>query len=266
MRIKKMNPKVRLQLITEIALHLQSEYNTSGINILLSEYGIDTMDVSIVNSKRVYVIDMLKSQPDDVIINIGKDLELNMPEIKTSQSAETNLNQNKKIFISHSSNDKLLVEQVIEILEAIGVPSDRIFCTSFEGYGIGLGADFLDTIKKELNNEVLVLFILSFHFYQSPVSLCEMGATWVKTNEHIPILIPPFNYSDIKGVIPTTQGMKINEKAKFNSLKEKVESFLSFTHRNISTWERKRDNILKEIKTILKKDVNKPNELTKTKE
>lgn len=160
----------------------------------------------------------------------------------------------KKVFISHSSKDIDIVEKVIDILEAIGVPSNRIFCTSFEGYGVKLGQDFLDSIKAELNADDLVLFILSKNFYASPVCLCEMGAAWVRTNQHIPILIPPFDYSDVKGVIPTIHGMKINEKNKMNSLKEHIEIFLGLGPINISNWERKRDNVLKQIKEILEKN------------
>lgn len=167
---------------------------------------------------------------------------------------ELKLENKRKIFISHSSLDFKIVEQVIELLEGFGTPSDRIFCSSFEGYNIGLGDDFLETIKRELNQDVLVLFILSPNFYNSPMSLCEMGATWVKTNEHIPILIPPFEYEDVKGVIPYSQGMKVNDKLKINSLKEKIENFLPLKPKNFSAWERKRDLILKNIKVIIDDD------------
>lgn len=157
----------------------------------------------------------------------------------------------QKIFISHSSLDAKMVEKVIDILEAVGVPSNRIFCSSFEGYGVKLGSDFLEVIKNELDSNVMVLFILSSNFYSSIVSLCEMGATWVKTNQHIPILIPPFDYGDIKGVIPTTHGMKINEKDKLNSLKDSVIEFIGLEQVNSSVWERRRDNILKDIKKLI---------------
>lgn len=247
-----MNPTERLKIVTEIALKLQADYNTSDINILLSGYGIETKDVSSVSSKRQYVIDLIKTQPNDTIINIANDLEIETGELSKSQNKEkVKVNMDKKIFVSHSSKDVDIVEKVIDILEAIGVPSEQIFCSSFDGYGVKLGDDFLETIKTELNSNVLVLFILSSNFYSSVVSLCEMGATWVKTNEHVPILIPPFEYSEIKGVIPTTHGMKINEKQKFNLLKEKVEKFMGINQTNFSAWERKRDNILKEIKSTL---------------
>jgi hypothetical protein len=258
-----MNPTKRLNIITEIALKLQADYNTSGINILLSGYGIETQNVYSVYSKRQYAIDLLKSQPNDIIISIANDLNIDtgLPsEDKKQRELKTSVNVKKKIFISHSSIDVDIVEKIIDTLEAIGVPSEQIFCSSFEGYGVKLGADFLETIKKELNSDVLVLFVLSSNFYSSVVSLCEMGATWVKTNEHIPILIPPFDYSEIKGVIPTTHGMKINEKPKFNSLKEKVESFMGLKQSNFSAWERKRDNILKGIKTLLDSRDKNPKE------
>ncbi|MFA7222788.1 MAG: toll/interleukin-1 receptor domain-containing protein [Bacilli bacterium] len=158
----------------------------------------------------------------------------------------------KRVFISHSSLDKKFVEKIIDTLEVIGVSSENIFCSSFEGYGVELGANFLDVIKEELSGNVLVIFILSTNFYSSIVSICEMGATWVKTNQHIPILIPPFDYKDIEGVIPNTHGMKINERDKFNSLKERVEIFFELKTIKENIWERKRDKIINEIDELLK--------------
>lgn len=248
-----MNPAERIQIITNISLCLQAEYNTTEINIFLGGYNIDTENVSIVNSKRSYVIDLLKSQPNELIIQIANDLGLQTPKqmkMQVNNKKPMELGY-EKIFISHSSLDIPVVEKVIDLLEAIGVPSNKIFCSSFEGYGIKLGSDFLEVIKNQLDNNVLVLFILSSNFYSSVISLCEMGATWLKTNKHIPILIPPFEYHDIKGVIPTTQGMKINEKDKLNSLKDIVVEFFGIETPNTSVWERKRDNLLKEVKKIL---------------
>lgn len=156
-----------------------------------------------------------------------------------------------KIFISHSNLDSKYVERIIDLLETIGLPSEKIFCSSFEGYGVKLGTDFLSYLKNELNNEILVIFVLSTNFYNSTICLCEMGATWIKTNMHIPILIPPFEYSDVKGVIPTIHGMKIDEKERYNSLKDIIEKEFGILPINQSIWERKRDNHLKQIKEII---------------
>ncbi|WP_040282732.1 toll/interleukin-1 receptor domain-containing protein [Psychroserpens damuponensis] len=188
------------------------------------------------------------------VVEYYQDIVIENPEIKM-----------KEIFISHSSLDAKYVEKIIDILEIIGVPSEKIFCSSFEGYGVRLGNDFLQDIRKRLNSQVLVVFVLSENFYSSVVSLCEMGATWVKTNSHIPVLIPPFDYKDVKGVIPTTNGMKINEKPKYNSLKTIVEEFLDLEPINNSVWERKRDNLLKELKLLLENTSNSNEQVANTK-
>ena len=154
----------------------------------------------------------------------------------------------RRVFISHSSEDKAFVEELIDLLELIGLTDKSIFCTSFPGYGIDPGENFLDAIKNKLKSDTIVLFVLTKNFYASPVCLCEMGATWILTKEHIPIIVPPFNFADIQGVIPLTQGFKINDKLKINLLQKKIESVFGLSKTlEPSVWERKRDRIVERI-------------------
>jgi hypothetical protein len=158
----------------------------------------------------------------------------------------------KKIFISHSSKDSDIVEELINVLETIGLKSSSIFCTSFGEYGISLGENFLERIKNELSENDLVLFLISDNFYSSPVCLCEMGATWVQSKVHIPILVPPFKFEQIKGVIPLSQGIYIDNSKDLNLLKENIEESFSIDNKmKFSSWERKRDRILERIKIII---------------
>lgn len=158
----------------------------------------------------------------------------------------------RKIFISHATKDKEIVEEIIDLLETIGINPTQIFCSSFEGYGIPLGNNFLDTIKEELSAEVLVLFVLTKNFYESKVCLCEMGAAWALSKAHIPIVVPPLSYSDIQGVIPLTQGLLINDIPKLNSLKEKLEKDFSIEQNiALNNWERKRDRFLANIQRMI---------------
>lgn len=157
-----------------------------------------------------------------------------------------------KVFISHASKDGPIIEELIDLLETIGLDSTQIFCTSFEGYGIDLGENFLEAIKSELSGESLVLFVLTENFYNSPICMCELGATWVLSKEHIPVVVPPLNYDEIKGTLPLTQGFKINEPLKLNSFKNKIEeTFAIVQPLNFSTWERKRDRICGRLDKII---------------
>ena len=154
-----------------------------------------------------------------------------------------------RVFISHAAADFEIVEELVELLEIVGLTHEQIFCTSFAGYGIELGDDFLDAIRSELlNADALVLFVLTQRFYASPVCLCEMGATWVLAKEHIPVLVPPFEFDNIKGVIPLTQGFKINDPFKLNLFKQKIETVFGITSElPHAAWERKRDRVLDRI-------------------
>ncbi len=172
----------------------------------------------------------------------------------------------KKIFISHSSIDSPIVGELINLIESVGIKPDQIFCSSFEGYGFELGEDFLERLKKELNEEILAFFILTPKFYKSPMSLCEMGAIWIKTNKHIPILIPPFDFKDINGVFPVSQGMKINDKNKLNSLKETLENDFSLTPLKTTIWEKKRDKFLTDINIIIELQIKNSNNEAMAKE
>lgn len=154
-----------------------------------------------------------------------------------------------RVFISHASADAPLVEELVDLLEIMGVRHHQIFCSSFAGYGIDLGDDFLDALRAQLlNRNALVLFVLTKRFYASATSLCEMGATWVLAKEHIPILVPPFDFDDVKGVIPLTQGFRLNDALKLNLFKTKIESTFGIESGLAHVaWERKRDRVLDRI-------------------
>jgi hypothetical protein len=153
-----------------------------------------------------------------------------------------------RIFISHSSKDIGIVEEIVDLLGIVGVAPQQIFCSSLPGYSIEFGQDFLQRIKDELNSNVLVIFVLSHSFYSSPVSLCEMGAVWVQTRQHIPIVVPPLGYDEVRGVIPLTQGFKVNEPLRWNLFKEQLEGLFACKNTaSASVWERKRDKAINAI-------------------
>ena len=172
----------------------------------------------------------------------------------------------RKLFISHAAADIGFVEKVVDILKVIGVQREFIFCSSFEGYGVGLGENFLERIKNEIDEDVLMVYILSNEYYDNAKRICEMGATWVKTNHHIPILIPPFDYNDMGRIIPAINGMKIYERAKYEALKKIIEGFFHLKPIGSTNWEVNRDRIINEIDQIIITNSSIKNRAKKIKE
>lgn len=254
-------------------------YEVESITIMESEkdiaeyeqkakYEVDKENQGLINSgiiglgyygdpKEFAFDNYLKNVTDNFILHPHGGLRRNATTNKVKVGNTSNLlnsqnNTPKKIFISHATADKEIVELLIDLLEDIGLKSSQIFCSSFEGYGIPLGEDFLDKIKKELTSDVLVLFVITKNFYNSKVCLCEMGAAWALSKGHIPIVVPPLSYKDIDGVIPLTQGLIINEVQKLNSLKEKLELDFKIQEKiSVNTWERKRKKFIEKIETLI---------------
>lgn len=163
----------------------------------------------------------------------------------------------EKIFISHATLDKDYVELVIQLLNDMGVPKDneKIFCSSFEGYGIPLGEKIFDYLKNQFNQNILVIFMLSKNYYNSVPCLNEMGATWITSRAYHSILLPHFDFKNITGAIdPTKICFRINDSEKLNSFKDMILSSFNLTQINGSIWERDRKRFLDQIEKLERRD------------
>ena len=99
----------------------------------------------------------------------------------------------RRIFISHSSNDKKLVEAFVEkILRlGIGVSIDDIFCTSIETMGIKNGDDMRSHIRQNILGCDLVLLMISCSYIKSSICLNEMGAIWCTPIPNVNVFVCP---------------------------------------------------------------------------
>ncbi len=192
----------------------------------------------------------------DEIISVLKILENRKPEQQIVESDDEPIVY-EKIFISHASKDKDYVEQLIQLLNDIGISKNRnsIFCSSFEGYNIPIGEKIYDYIKKQFDKKTLVIFILSKNYYDSVACLNEMGATWVKSLKHISILLPDFNFSNIEGAIdPTEISFKFDNVERFNSLKDDMTKWFKLNKIDGSIWERDRKKFFDNINNLVRRD------------
>lgn len=113
----------KLALIDKVARELQSRFSYSDIDIFLAEFGVKTAPVSA-NSKWVYSKAALQGHPDETILRIAAELELQQG---TSSIADATPPKNWqgtdlfRLFISHISKDKLKATRLKECLAAYGI-------------------------------------------------------------------------------------------------------------------------------------------------
>ena len=168
---------------------------------------------------------------------------------KYEKESYTVKEEDRKIFISHSTSDIAYVGKLVELLEFIGLRSrNELFCSSLSGYDIPSGKNIYDYLRNQFDKELFVILLLSKNYYNSPACLNEMGATWVKALDHYAILVPDFEYSSIKGAINASEVcFRINDKFRINELKERVIDFFKLGDIENNRWEERRDSIINDI-------------------
>lgn len=161
---------------------------------------------------------------------------------------------NKKIFISHAEKDEELVYQLVTLLGQMGVSisDESIFCSSVKGIGVPVGEDFLDYIRNEFNDNIIVLFVMTKTFFERPACLCEVGAAWVKCTEHIPLIVPPINYGDVKGLInKNIKGIVLDKSDELDEFKDSIIKKLGLRDINSTQWNVAKKTFLTSINSFI---------------
>lgn len=125
-----------------------------------------------------------------------------------------------KIFISHSSEDKELVLMFVNLLtQSFHIDNNEIFCTSMDN-ALKVGEDFIVSIKENLKESEIVLFLITPNYISSKFCIMEMGAAWAFKNNIVPIIVPPLDYNVLNDTpMKTIQGMILNDEQEiFNRL------------------------------------------------
>lgn len=160
-----------------------------------------------------------------------------------------------KVFISHSGEDIAFVNELVKLLEFLGVDTpQKLLCSSIKGYQIPTSEDFAEYILKQFYDYNLFVIIVHSHYYSSPYSLNEMGAAWVLKTDCFSFLVKGFEYNDMEGVINQRAiSVKVDVDdagARLNELKNKLVSLFKPQGVNESRWETLRDEFLEKVNTL----------------
>jgi len=145
-----------------------------------------------------------------------------MPEIENQNSVPDT------IFISHASNDRGYVKELVNLLTPLNVPN--IICSSLHGYHIPNDVDIYEYLAQNLNRKGRVVFLLSKNYYDSAACLNEMGACWILNKNYTTILTPNFEFEEITGAVnPNQMSFKINDEDRLCEFIEDLKSEFNTT-------------------------------------
>jgi len=156
------------------------------------------------------------------------------------------------VFISHSSEDKVLVESFVHNIIVLGlkIPEEKIFCTSIQGMKIKTGEDFVRKIKANLISSRLVFLIITENYKNSEICMNEMGAAWILEKPTLTLIHDQISYSEVGFLHITENIARINSPEDLDNLKVRVELELELNQVNADIWNKHKARFLSEITNL----------------
>lgn len=151
----------------------------------------------------------------------------------------------KKIFISHSSKDKDIIEKFTDyILQlGIGLKPEDIFCTSIEEMGIKNGKDIRHYIRENVQTADFSFLMISKNYKQSEICLNEMGAVWATDNQVRYYILPDVDFKEIGWLCDAYKADKLCDSVVLDTLQEELTDFYGLSRRG-AIWSRHRQNFI----------------------
>lgn len=147
----------------------------------------------------------------------------------------------KKIFISHSSKDKQIVDIFVDKLLHLGLqidPNDVAY-TSREETGVGTGEDIRKFIKENISTCDFVFFMISENYKKSEICLNEMGAAWATDRTVIPLVFPNLSFDSIGWLYNVRKGLLLNDPDALDSIFDDITDIRVRNGTEIRIWFRR---------------------------
>lgn len=151
----------------------------------------------------------------------------------------------KRIFISHSSRDKDIMEKFTDyILQlGIGLSHEDIFCTSIEEMGIKNGDDIRHHIRENIKSADFSFLMISKNYKESEICLNEMGAVWAADNRVRYYILPDVDFREIGWLCDTYKAEKLYDSIVLDALERDLTDFYQLPSKGV-IWSRHRQNFM----------------------
>jgi uncharacterized protein DUF4062/TIR domain-containing protein len=111
----------------------------------------------------------------------------------------------QRIFISHATADRPLVDNIIDFMVFAGVPENAIYYSAQRSTGTPTGMAFVEYVKRQLKDASLVIQVITETYLMQPFCLAELGAQWALDSRSFPIAVPPVTSIHVSGLLAGVQ-------------------------------------------------------------
>lgn len=142
-----------------------------------------------------------------------------------------------KLFISHSSRDRATAAGLIDLLRsALGLTPADIRCTSVAGYGLPVGADTDEHLRRELLEARAFIGIVSEASISSAYVLFELGARWGMSLHLAPILAAGAPVTLLRGPLAGLHALRCDIENELHQLVSDIGSVLGISHQPVGAY------------------------------
>jgi hypothetical protein len=126
---------------------------------------------------------------------------------------------NIRLFVSHAEEDADIALALVRIVEAaMEVPENTILCTSAPGYGLAIGADVAEHLRKHLTQASCVVAVLTPHSLSSKWCLFELGGAWARATHTYPLLAGGLTQDDLPAALAGRLGGQLGDSKSLRQL------------------------------------------------
>ena len=207
--------------------------------------------VPLLKNEQPYIAECLNQSISNISFN-GLINAYSFGDIRTAlkilDNIYSNTNDNesnrhgKKIFISHSSKDRDIVEKFVNhiLLLGIGLSTEDVFCTSIENLAIRNGEDISAHIQENIRCADFSFLLISDKYKASEICLNEMGAVWAYDSNVRLYLLPDTNFNSIGWLCDTRKANKITDTVALDLLYKEMCEYYSLPD-NFRNWSQQRE-------------------------
>lgn len=161
----------------------------------------------------------------------------------------------KKVFVSQSGKDEVIVKHFIEkiLINGMGFHSGDIFCSSQPGMKPEPGAKWTEEIKENIKGCDVVFMIITPYFKASEVCINEIGASWVLDKPTIILSVEPIKQDKATVLYSTSQVEDLLSEEGLDSVKVAIDNKRLTKEVNIDIWNRSKKDFTMQVKEYLSK-------------
>jgi TIR domain len=149
------------------------------------------------------------------------------------------------LFISHSSDDLRIVEALVDLFRSsLGLPPDRIRCSSLGGYRLPAAVSIDEQLRREIHEAEAFVCLISPRSLRSMYVVFELGARWGTGKPIIPLLAPGVAPRVLQPPLSAFQALSCESAASLHQLVTDLATVLHVHLYPAPTYQREVERIL----------------------